>query len=366
MIRTAESVAVGHPDKICDQISDAILDACLEQDPTSRCAMEVLGGHGIITVTGELTTNAYVNIREIVKKVYEDCGHSEDIGVTVNVVEQSPQIKSGVDNEGAGDQGIMVGYATNETKEMLPLEVVLARNLVKAMGKHDGKAQVTIDNGKVIKILTSLCESGDMSDVTLVQEVHKLKKYLPKSIKTVEEIWLRNPNGAWTIGGFSADTGLTGRKLAVDNYGPTVPIGGGCFSGKDATKVDRSAAYMARKIAVDYLKARKAREVFVHIAYAIGVAEPLMAVAVIDGKQEKITAYDLRPRAIIEALGLCKPQFRQTAKYGHFGNGFIWDQPSRMKTPPKIKAVKIAKTPKSPTVKSVKIVRQKTKTKTKK
>lgn len=190
------------------------------------------------------------------------------------------------------------------------------------MGKHDGKAQVTLKNGKVLRILTSLCESGDMSDVTLEDVVAKeITPFLHDS-DTLEDVWLQNPNGAWTIGGFEADTGLTGRKLAVDNYGPNVPLGGGCFSGKDATKVDRSAAYMARKIAVDYLKARDAKEVYVHIAYAIGVAEPLMATVSIDGKQETVQGYDLRPRTIIEFLDLRKPQFAQTAKYGHFGNNF--------------------------------------------
>jgi S-adenosylmethionine synthetase len=326
MIKTAESVTKSHPDKVCDQISDAILDACLAQDPRSRVAIETLGGHGVITVCGELTTKAYVNIREIAKNVYKDCGYNEDIGVVVNVVEQSPEISHGVDQDGAGDQGIMVGYATSETPEMLPLEVVLSRKLCRAMGKHDGKAQVTVKDGKIEKILTSLCTSGDMSDVKLEQTVMSFKKYLPKHIKNIKSIWLQNPNGKWTIGGFHADTGLTGRKLAVDNYGPNIPVGGGAFSGKDSTKVDRSAAYMARKIAVDYLKKRKAKEVFVHIAYAIGVAEPLMAVVDIDGKQEIVMGYDLRPSAIIKYLQLRKPQFRKTAEYGHFGNNFKWDK----------------------------------------
>ncbi|MEO8637643.1 MAG: methionine adenosyltransferase [Candidatus Taylorbacteria bacterium] len=326
-LRTAESVTPSHPDKICDQISDAVLDACLKDDPRTRAAIEVLGGHGIITVTGELTTSTWVNIRKVAKEIYRDCGYEEEIGVTVNVVEQSPEIKKGVDNEGAGDQGIMVGYATNETHEMLPLEVMLARRLTKAMGRHDGKSQVTTENGKVVKIVTSLCSSGDMSDVKLDEVIKKeFVKFLPSDIKNIKDIWLKNPNGSWTIGGFHADTGLTGRKLAVDNYGPHIPLGGGAFSGKDATKVDRSAAYMARKIAVDYLKKKGANEVYVHIAYAIGVAEPLMAVVTLDGVQEKIKGYDLRPRAIIKFLDLTKPQFRETAKHGHFGNGFSWDK----------------------------------------
>ncbi len=327
MLRTAESVAIGHPDKICDQISDAILDACLKDDPNSRVAIETMGGHGIITITGELTTSTYVNMREIADRVYKDCGNNDMIGVAVNVVSQSPEIGAGVDKEGAGDQGIMVGYATSETPEMLPLEVVLSRKLAKAMGRHDGKSQVTVNNGKVVKVLTSLCTSGDQSDVKLLECMqNEILPYFDGDFEALKKVWMENPNGEWLIGGFTADTGLTGRKLAVDNYGPNIPVGGGCFSGKDATKVDRSAAYMARRVACDYLKARNAKEVYVHIAYAIGVAEPLMAVVDIDGVQEEIKGYDLRPKAIIEFLDLRKPQFRETAKYGHFGNGFAWDK----------------------------------------
>ena len=326
MLKTAESVTIGHPDKVCDQIADGILDACLTQDPRTRSAVEVMGGHGVITITGELTSNANIQPADIAKAVYRDAGFSDQVGVMVNIVKQSNEIKKGVDNDGAGDQGIMVGFATAETKEGLPLEVILSRQLTKAMGTHDGKAQVTVDDGKVIQILTSLCTSGDMSDVKLDEAVQKIaKKYLHPKL-SLKKVWLRNPNGSWTIGGFHADTGLTGRKIAVDTYGPHIPVGGGAFSGKDATKVDRSAAYMARKGAVDYLKKKGAKEVYVHIAYAIGLAEPLMAVVTIDGRQEKIKGYDLRPRAIIDFLDLRKPQFRKTAMYGHFGNGFAWDR----------------------------------------
>src|SRR3989338_8545447 len=217
-LKTAESVSLAHPDKVCDQISDAILDACLKDDPKARAAIEVLGGHGIITVTGELTTNAYVNIREIAKRVYKEVGYHEEVGVTVNVVEQSPEIKHGVDNEGAGDQGIMVGYATDETPEFMPLEVILARKLTKAMGRHDGKSQVTLKNGEIETVLTSLCTCLEMKDVKLEEVMKKeVAKHLPKGGK-LSKLWMRNPNGAWTIGGFTADTGLTGRKLVVDNY----------------------------------------------------------------------------------------------------------------------------------------------------
>ncbi|MFM2374270.1 MAG: S-adenosylmethionine synthetase [Candidatus Parcubacteria bacterium] len=325
-MKTAESVTPSHPDKVCDQISDAILDACLAQDPHTRAAIETVGGHGLITITGELTTSAHINMREIARTTYQKLGYPGTIGIAVNVVEQSKEIGKGVDQEGAGDQGIMVGYATNETPELLPREVVLSRTLTKAMGAHDGKAQVTLKDGKIIRILTSLCESGDMSDVTLAHAVHEhLAPLLHEGVGDIADIWLQNPNGSWTIGGFEADTGLTGRKLAVDNYGPNVPLGGGCFSGKDATKVDRSAAYMARKIAVDYLKEKGAKEVYVHLAYAIGVPEPLMATATLDGIQEEVRGYDLRPRAIIEQLNLRAPIFEQTARFGHFGNGFAWD-----------------------------------------
>ena len=326
MLYTAESVTIAHPDKVCDQISDAILDACLAQDPHSRVAIETMGGHGLITITGELTTGAQLNIRQIALDAYHDCCYSDHPGITINVVEQSREIGQGVDNDGAGDQGIMVGYATAATPELLPLAVVLSRRLTQAMGAYDGKAQVTMDQGKVVKILTSVCGQDAVRDARLSQTVEELLlPHLAPNLQ-INDIWLQNPNGRWDIGGFAADTGLTGRKLIVDNYGPNIPIGGGAFSGKDATKVDRSAAYMARKIAVDYLRRLGAREVFVHLAYAIGLAEPLMAVATIDGRQETVQGYDLRPRAIIEQLNLTKPQFQATARYGHFGNDFTWDR----------------------------------------
>ncbi len=326
MIRTAESVTQSHPDKVCDQISDAILDACLKDDPMSRVAVETMGGHGIISITGELTTKTYVNMRAIAQQVYKDCGYDENIGVNVNVVEQSPEIAAGVNQDGAGDQGIMVGYASAETPEYLPLEVILSRHLTRAMGPRDGKSQVTVDNGKVVSFITSVCAPDAASEAALEKAVNDyLVPILAPGVE-LNKAWLRNPNGKWDIGGFAADTGLTGRKLAVDNYGPSIPLGGGCFSGKDATKVDRSAAYMARRIAVDYLKKKGAKEVYVHVAYAIGVAEPQMAVVTLDGVQEKVEGYDLRPKAIIDFLDLRKPQFRETAKYGHFGNGFTWDR----------------------------------------
>lgn len=322
MLRTAESVSPRHPDKICDQISDAILDACLKQDPDSRVAIECLGGHGIITITGELTTTAYVDIRQLVIDMLGD-----KYGVQVNVVKQSPEIANGVDTGGAGDQGIMVGYATNETPEMLPLEVVLARNLNRflyANWPYDGKTQVTIDgDNRITSIVASFqkVSHNDLHDAVLT--------WLKESdVPTADNIYPTihiNPAGDWTVGGFEADTGLTGRKLAVDNYGPRIPLGGGCFSGKDPSKVDRSAAYMARRIAVDYLKKHKAAEVYVRLAYAIGVAEPVEATAIVDGKEMPVEGYDLTPNGIIKFLDLKRPIYEVTALYGHYGWGFSWD-----------------------------------------
>jgi len=322
-ITTAESVAVGHPDKVCDQISDAILDACLKVDPNSRVAIETMGGHGCVHIMGEITSHANPNYALIAKKVYKDCGYKDKVKVFVNVVKQSPQIKAGVDIGGAGDQGIMIGYACDETKEMIPLEVLMSRQLTKAMGACDGKSQVTLNGKKIEKIITSVC--GEKYQKKLIDLLAKW------GIKDGDKRWLKNPAGKWTIGGFMADTGLTGRKLIVDNYGPNISIGGGSFSGKDATKVDRSAAYMARKVAVDLLKKYKAQKVFVKLAYAIGVAKPVMATAELHFKNKPtkfishIEGYDLTPAGIIKYLNLQKPIFRETAKYGHFGNGFKWD-----------------------------------------
>ena len=321
MYKTAESVTPNHPDKICDRISDAILDACLAQDPMSRVAIETMGGHGIITITGELTTKAYVNMREIAKKIVGD-----KYGVQVNVIEQSPEISSGVDTGGAGDQGIMVGYACSDNEAMIPNEVWLARNLCQTIFSEfpfDGKTQITLgENGEVITIVASF------QNTTSKQLLEIIYKWVEGKNVAPECNFFTNPAGDWNIGGFEADTGLTGRKLMVDNYGPQVPIGGGCFSGKDSTKVDRSAAYMARKIAVDYLKANQgAREVVVKLAYAIGISEPIMATICTDGYYPKrgIEGYDLTPKGIIEFLDLRKPQFEKTAQWGHFGNNFKWD-----------------------------------------
>lgn len=321
--RTAESVSPGHPDKLCDQISDAILDAYLTQDAQARVAVEACGGHGQVFVTGEVTSTASgIDIPAIVHRLA-----GETMQVSVNLVEQSPEIAQGVDLGGAGDQGIMIGYACDETPELLPVEVVLSRRLnqyLYAKHPYDGKTQVTIryhspDDFSVESIVASF------QNVTQAELKQLVNAFIAEhQLQGNPELHL-NPAGDWHQGGFEADTGLTGRKLIVDNYGPRIPIGGGCFSGKDPSKVDRSAAYMARRIAVDYLRARHAHEVFVRLAYAIGYAEPLERTVVIDGQPEPITGYDLTPRGIIKHLDLLRPIYEPTARYGHFGEGFSWD-----------------------------------------
>ncbi len=347
MKKTAESVSPMHPDKICDRISDAILDACLEQDPMSRVAIETMGGHGIITITGELTTKAYVDMRAIAKSIVGD-----KYGVQVNVVQQSPEIANGVDTGGAGDQGIMVGYACNDNEDMIPQELYLARSLCKFIYEkypYDGKTQITLDDeGKISVVVASFQNVSSLDLHNIVNE------WLANDDLDINITGIHcNPAGDWNIGGFEADTGLTGRKLMVDNYGPQIPIGGGCFSGKDATKVDRSGAYMARKLAVYMLKLGKKDTEFINLmnpdlvelggivdvtvklAYAIGVALPVMAIAEVKGINgyKTIDLFDmtfagktLTPKGIIESLDLRKPQFLKTAEWGHFGNGFTWDK----------------------------------------
>lgn len=318
---TAECVTPRHPDKLCDQIADAILDEAVGQDPDSRVAVEVLGGHGVIIVMGEVTTKAYVNVPAVVERIM-----GAKYPVLNYIVSQSPEIAHGVDTGGAGDQGIMIGYATDETPEFMPKEVMYARELCQflyGLFPYDGKTQVTLENGEIKKIVTSFqhVKSSDLKNAVL--------QWLEVLDSNGEVEILANPAGDWKTGGFEADTGLTGRKLLIDAYGPRVPIGGGSFSGKDATKVDRSGAYIARKIAVELLKEHTAKEVIVRLSYAIGVADPVQAVALIDGKEVDISngtyGLPLKPNEIIEALHLKEPQFEQTAKWGHFGNGFKWD-----------------------------------------
>jgi len=315
MIRTAECITPNHPDKICDRISDAILDACLEQDPNARVAVETMGGHGIISVTGELTTTAYVEIPTIVRQVY-----GEEIGIQTNIVRQSPEISQGVDTGGAGDQGIMIGYACNENEELVPQEYYLARNLCKAMYAmypYDGKTQVTMDGNSLRVVCSFQNAPTEMLDGFVRGFFSRYPQY------HIEALHI-NPAGEWSIGGFAADTGLTGRKLAVDNYGPRIPLGGGAFSGKDSSKVDRSGAYAARRVAVDYLKKYNAKEVYVTLAYAIGHNEPLQATAFVDGREMFIEDYDLSPNGIVKLLDLKTPKFAKTAQWGHMGQNFSW------------------------------------------
>lgn len=327
-LRTAESVSPKHPDKICDQISDALLDAHLAQDPHARVAIDVAGGHGKVFVTGEVTSRAGdIDVKAIVHRI------AGDVEAIIHIAHQSPEIAAGVDTGGAGDQGIMIGYACNETDECLPLEVVLSRRLNQFLygetgaipaWPYDGKTQVTLRAGNIHSVVASF-QNAPKSE--LEQQVRSwLDSDSLASGKVDTGVTLHiNPAGDWNMGGFDADAGLTGRKLAVDNYGPRVPIGGGAFSGKDPSKVDRSAAYMARKIAVDYLQKRDAKEVFVRLAYAIGVAEPLEATVIIDNVTEEVVGYDLTPAGIISYLDLKRPIYEQTARYGHFGHQYDWE-----------------------------------------
>jgi len=314
--KTAESVSPKHPDKLCDQISDAVLDAYLAEDPAARVAVEAVGGHGHTFVVGEVSSTHEVDIAPIVKRL------AGDVDFRSKIVLQSPEIASGVDTGGAGDQGIMVGYATAETPQLLPLEVILARELNQHLYKtwpHDGKTQTTLKDGKITAVVASFQNSKTDE---LKDAVSDWLKGKPQADRL--NIYA-NPAGEWQQGGFEADTGLTGRKLVIDNYGPQIPIGGGAFSGKDASKVDRSAAYMARRIAADYLKKHGAKEVFCYLAYAIGVAQPVEATVHVDGKPQDVSGYDLTPKGIIDFLHLKKPQYEPTARWGHFGNGFTWD-----------------------------------------
>lgn len=311
MKKTAEFVSPKHPDKICDFIADSILDAYLENDKDSRVAIEVMGGHKLITINGEVTSKSNPNIEKIVRDIV-----GEDYKMITNIVLQSSEIAQGVDTGGAGDQGIMKGYATNETREFLPLEYLLARDLCQKIFEiypYDGKTQVTIDGNKILTVVASFQNTKSEVLLELVKSIIKAEEYLI------------NPAGEWTLGGFDADTGLSGRKLIVDNYGPEITIGGGSFSGKDYTKVDRSGAYMARKIAVDLLKKNNAKEVHTKLAYAIGKKDPVMAVAVVDGKEIEIIGYDLTPKGIYENLKLNEVIYKNTCTWGHFGRGFNWE-----------------------------------------
>lgn len=309
-IKTCEFVSPKHPDKICDQIADLIVDAFLSKDPKSRVAAEVMGGHGHITISGEITSKAEADMENLVKNFA-----GKEYKVNVYATKQSPFIAQGVDTGGAGDQGIMMGYATRETKNFMPLEYELARNLCKKIYEiypYDGKTQVTVKDGKISAVVASFQNT----------KIKDLEKLVRENIKAEE--YLINPAGEWDMGGFDADSGISGRKIVIDNYGPEFGVGGGSFSGKDYTKVDRSGAYMARRIAVDYLEKFKANNVAIKLAYAIGKKDPVMAVAEIDGKEMEISGYDLSPKGIYDFLGLSKIKWIDTAAWGHFGREFPW------------------------------------------
>jgi len=270
-----------------------------------------MGGHGHVSISGEVTSDAAVDIQTIVKNIA-----GQDFAVHEYLTKQSPEIAQGVDIGGAGDQGIMIGYATRETENFMPLEYELARKLCKDIFEKypfDGKTQVTVEGDNVRAVVASF-QNAKTPDL----------EKLVRSLIAADE-YLINPAGDWTQGGFDADSGITGRKIVIDNYGPEIGVGGGAFSGKDYTKVDRSGAYMARRIAVDYLKKYpEAQTVRVKLAYAIGKSEPVMAVAEVDGKEINVEGYDLTPRGIRAALQLDKVRFADTAAWGHFGRSFPW------------------------------------------
>lgn len=310
MIKTCEFVSPKHPDKICDFIADSILDAFLFGDPDSRVAVEVMGGHKLITVNGEVTSKAQPKLVPMIKEIV-----GQDFEVIVNIARQSSFIASGVDIGGAGDQGIMIGYAIDETESLMPREYELARNLCQKIYEKyplDGKVQVTVDGTQVKTVVASFQNTKSPELLKLVQSIIQADEYLI------------NPAGEWTLGGFDADSGLSGRKIIIDNYGPEYGVGGGSFSGKDYTKVDRSGAYMARRIAVDLLRKHSARLVQVKLAYAIGKPQPVMSVAVIDGKEHRIQDYDLTPLGIRKFLKLDQVRFTETSNWGHFGRAFPW------------------------------------------
>ena len=363
---TSESVTEGHPDKLCDQISDAVLDAILAQDPNARVACETFATTGMITVMGEITTDSYVDINSIVRKTVTDIGYDapeksfngNTCAVMTAIHEQSPDIAMGVNDAletrndgdkadiGAGDQGMMFGYACNETPERMPLPIALSHRLAIRLTQvrkdgtlpflyPDGKTQVTVEyeNGKPVAVDTVVVSAQHSADVDM-EELRKAIKeqvilpVIPADLMTPDTRILINPTGRFVIGGPTGDTGLTGRKIIVDTYGGYAPHGGGCFSGKDPTKVDRSAAYAARHAAKNVVAAGLADRCQIQLAYAIGVAEPVSVLVdtfgtgvMDDDKLAELVmkVFDFRPSAIIKRLDLRRPIYKQTAAYGHFG-----------------------------------------------
>ena len=371
-IFTSESVTEGHPDKMADQISDAILDYIIERDPHARVACETLLSNGFCVIAGELKTTTYAPMQEIAREVVREIGYTDasygfdyrSAGVLNGVGEQSPDINQGVDQAsgeiGAGDQGLMFGYACNETKELMPLPISLAHKITAKLAevrkngtvpflRPDGKAQVSVKyvDGKPVAIDTIVVSTQHHPEVTL-EQVQKavleevIKAVIPAELMSDDIIYHINPTGRFVIGGPQGDAGLTGRKIIVDTYGGYCPHGGGAFSGKDPTKVDRSAAYAARYVAKNLVAAGACEKVTLQIAYAIGVAKPVSIYVDTHGtakvEEAQITAcvetlFDLTPKGIMDELDLLRPIYRKTAAYGHFGReekDFSWEQTSRV------------------------------------
>ena len=367
---TSESVTEGHPDKIADQVSDAVLDAVLTQDPMGRVACETLCTTGLVVVAGEITTSAVLDYSDIVRGVIRDVGYtSSEFGfdadtcaVVSSLKRQSPDIAMGVDTGGAGDQGLMFGFACDETEELMPLPITLAHKLVRRLSevrksgqldflRPDGKSQVTIQyvNGRperVDAVVVSTQHSDSVSNEVLHEAITRevIKHVIPASLMDRQTKIHINPTGKFVVGGPMGDAGVTGRKIIVDTYGGYSRHGGGAFSGKDPTKVDRSACYMARYIAKNLVAAGLARKVEVQLAYAIGVAEPVSVMADTFGTgtipDEQLTdlirsTFHLTPRRIIESLVLRRPIYRATSNYGHFGRsepGFTWERTDKAET----------------------------------
>jgi S-adenosylmethionine synthetase len=357
-------VTEGHPDKIADQISDSILDAILAQDPVGRVACETLVTTGLAIVAGEITTSCYVDFPSIVRETIKEVGYtrgkfgfdSETCAVLSSIHGQSPDIAQGVDPGGAGDQGLMFGYACTETAELMPMPIMLAHKLVRGLSERrrdssmdylrpDGKSQVSVeyDNGRPVRVDTvvvSTQHSPTVSNDTLREEITEkiVNKVIPKEMMDGKTRVLINPTGRFVVGGPHGDAGVTGRKIIVDTYGGAAPHGGGAFSGKDPTKVDRSACYMARYVAKNVVAAGLAERCMVQLAYAIGVAEPVSVLIDTYGTgtvpDEKISElvrahFKLTPRGIIESLDLRRPIYKKTAAFGHFGRSepeFTWEK----------------------------------------
>jgi S-adenosylmethionine synthetase len=351
---TSESVTEGHPDKLADQISDAVLDAILEQDPACRVACETLLTTGLVLVAGEITTTGYVEIPALVRRTLQQAGYTRatygidyhTCGVITSIQHQSPDIAMGVDTGGAGDQGMMFGYATDETPEMMPMPIMLAHKLSRQLAtvrkegsipylRPDGKSQVTVEyrDGRPVridKVLVSAQHDPAVPQATIYDDVveHVIRPILPPEMVDDKTGYIVNPTGSFAIGGPQADTGLTGRKIIVDTYGGMARHGGGAFSGKDPTKVDRSAAYMMRYIAKNIVAAGLARRCELEVAYAIGQREPMSVMVdtfgtgnVSDAQLAQLVRkyFDLSPGGIIKKLSLMRPIYKDTAAYGHFG-----------------------------------------------